>query len=88
MKRAYHVLSLVITLVVLAVISGFCWHSIEEIHYLKSFFPKQFTVQEAFNASNIELIKIAIICFPIVLIVGISLCLLHYYRKDLKNFNY
>jgi hypothetical protein len=82
MKRSYNILSLAITGVGLAVISGVCWHSIEEIHYLKSFFPKQFTVQEAYYASKIELIKIAIICFPILLIISISLFLLHYYRKD------
>jgi hypothetical protein len=83
MNRAYRIVSLVITFVGLAVISGVCWHSIEEIHYLKSFFPKQFTVQEAYYASKIELIKIGIICFPILLIVGISLYLLHYYGKEL-----
>jgi hypothetical protein len=83
MNRAYRIVSLVITGVGLAVISGICWHSIEEIHYLKSFFPKQFTVQEAYYASKIELIKIAIICFPILVIVGISLYLLHCSRKDL-----
>jgi hypothetical protein len=76
-------LSLMITVVGLVVISGVCWHSIEEIHYLKSFFPKQFTVQEAYYASRIELIKIAIICFPALVIIGISLYLFHYYRKDL-----
>jgi len=83
MNRAYRIVSLVITGVGLAIISGVCWHSIEEIHYLKSFFPKQFTVKEAYYASKIELIKIEIICFPILVIVGISLYLLHYNRKDL-----
>jgi hypothetical protein len=83
MKRAYRALSLAITAVGVAVISGVCWHSIEEIHYLKSFFPKQFTVQEAYYASKIELIKITIICFPILICIGISLYLLRYYRKDL-----
>lgn len=83
MKRAYRALSLVITVVGLAVISGVCWHSIEEIHYLKTFFPKQFTVQEAYYASRIELIKISIICFPVLVIIGISLYFLHYYRKEL-----
>jgi len=83
MKKANNILSIAITAIGLVVISGVCWHSIEEIHYLKSFFPKQFTVQEAYYASKIELIKIAIICFPILLIIGISLYLLHYFRKDL-----
>lgn len=83
MKRVYRVLSMIITVVGLAVISGVCWHSIEEIHYLKSFFPKQFTVQEAYYASKIELIKVAIICFPVLVIIGIILYFLHYYRKEL-----
>jgi hypothetical protein len=83
MKRAYYLLALAITFVGLVVISGVCWHSIEEIHYLKSFFPKQFTVQEAYYASQIELIKIIIICIPIVLIIGVSLYLQRYYKKDL-----
>ena len=83
MKRAYRVLSMIITVVGLAVISGVCWHSIEEIHYLKSFFPKHFTVQEAYYASKIELIKIAIICFPVLVIIGIILFILRYHRKEL-----
>jgi len=83
MKRACRVLSLVLIVAGLAVISGICWHSVEEIHYLKSFFPKQFTVQEAYFASKIELMKIAIICFPVLIIIGISLYLLHYYRREL-----
>lgn len=83
MRRACRVLSMAITVVGLAVISGVCWHSIEEIHYLKSFFPKQFTVQEAYYASNIELIKVAIICFPVLVVIGIILYFLQYYRKEL-----
>jgi len=82
MKRAYRTLSLAIIFVDLVVISGVCWHSIEEIHYLKSFFPKQFTVQEAYYASRIELIKIAIISFPVIVIIAISLYFLNYYRKE------
>lgn len=52
-----------------------CWHSVEEIHYLKSFFPAKFTVEEAFYASEIELIKVAVIGIPILLIIGILLYL-------------
>src|SRR5438445_13842587 len=53
--------------------AAICLHSVEEIHYLKSFFPPTFTVQESFYAAGIELIKIIIIGLPIVLIIGISL---------------
>ncbi len=55
--------------------SAICWHSIEEIHYLKSFFPAKFTVEEAFYASGIELIKIMIIGIPFLLIIGIFMYL-------------
>lgn len=57
----------------IAILIGYgavCWHSVEEIHYLKSFFPDQFTVEQAFYASAIELIKIVIIGIPSLLILG------------------
>ena len=53
--------------------SAICLHSIEEIHYLKSFFPGKFTVEEAFYASAIELIKVLILGIPFVL--ALTLCL-------------
>ena len=56
--------------------SAVCWHSVAELHYLKSFFPKQFSVQEAYYAAAIELIKVVIIGLPIVVIIGVSLYLL------------
>jgi hypothetical protein len=64
-----------ITLVTLAVaaIGAVCLHSLEEIHYLKSFFPRSFTVQEAFYASALELIKVIIIALPLLLILAVSL---------------
>ena len=66
---------LLIALVVLAVaaVGAVCLHSLEEIHYLKSFFPHSFTVQEAFWASAIELIKVIIIAIPLLLVVAVSL---------------
>jgi hypothetical protein len=48
-----------------------CFHSVEEIHYLKSFFPRTFTVEEAMHAAAVELIKVVIIGMPILLIMGI-----------------
>lgn len=56
-------------------LSGVAWHSIEEIHYLKSFFPDEFTVAEAKDASVIEFVKVAIIAIPVALIVGACLAL-------------
>jgi hypothetical protein len=50
-----------------------CLHSVEEIHYLKSFFPEEFTVEESFYAAAIELIKVIIIGIPVLLIIGICL---------------
>ena len=55
------------------VFAAVCWHSVEEIHYVKSFFPEEFTVEEAFYAAAIELIKVIIIGIPVLLIIGICL---------------
>ncbi len=57
-----------------------CWHSLEEIHYLKSFYPTWFTVEEAYYASTIELIKVFIIGFPLLIVLVISLSLLNRFR--------
>jgi hypothetical protein len=62
----------------IAVVSAVCWHSVEEIHYLKLFFPAQFTVQEAFYASALELIKVLIISLPFFLLVAVAVWLLRY----------
>jgi hypothetical protein len=53
-----------------------CFHSVQEIHYLKSFFPGQFTVQEAFYASGVELVKVVIIGLPILVIMGVCIVFL------------
>ncbi|MDC4222749.1 MAG: hypothetical protein MPW15_00520 [Candidatus Manganitrophus sp.] len=42
-------------------------HSVEEIHYLKSFLPAKMTPSEAKDAAVIELIKVAIIVLPLVI---------------------
>lgn len=46
-------------------LAAVCWHSVGEIHYLKSFFPRQFTVEEAYAASRVELIKVLFITLPL-----------------------
>jgi hypothetical protein len=66
----------------LLLIAAVCWHSVEEIHYLKSFFPARFTVEEAGYASIVELVKIAIITVPVLVVIATCLCLLHYFRKE------
>lgn len=62
--------------------SAICYHSVEEIHYLKSFFPREFTVEEAFYASAIELIKIIIIGIPFVLVLIFSLFVIRRKKRD------
>ncbi len=78
-KTAFLLLALVIAT---GVIVAACWHSLEEIHYLKSFFPGSFSVEEAFYASGIELIKIIIISLPLVLVIFICLRLLSLFRSE------
>ena len=57
----------------IAIIGAVCLHSVEEIHYLKTFFPRTFTVEEAFYASGIELMKVLIISIPLSLVVALCL---------------
>lgn len=63
------------------IVAAVCWHSLEEIHYLKSFYPKSFTVEESFYASGVELIKVFVIGVPLFLVIWVSLHLL----KTLRN---
>ena len=63
------------------IIAAVCWHSVEEIHYLKSFFPKQFSVEEAFYASTVELIKVVIVSVPFFFIIVTGFCLLCYWKR-------
>ena len=69
------------TVVSILIVAAVCWHSLEEIHYLKSFYPKRFTVEEAFYASGVELIKVFVIGVPFFLVIWVSLYLL----KILRN---
>jgi hypothetical protein len=82
MRRTYQVLILSAMGISILIVSAVCWHSVEEIHYLKSFYPRQFSVEEAFYASAVELIKIIIISFPFFFIAGIGICLLYYLRRE------
>ena len=82
MKRNHSVLLMSVIIICIVIISAVCWHSVEEIHYLKTFFPKQFTVEEAYYASKIELVKIVFISFPLILIIAISLYFVNYFSKS------
>ena len=76
------VLLIALVILVLAVLGAVCLHSLEEIHYLKSFFPPSFSVQEAYYAALVELIKVAIIAIPLVLILAVGLFFLRCRDKN------
>ena len=82
MKRGRELLLYLAIFAGAGIYSFICFHSVEEIHYLKSFFPEKFTVQEAFYASAVELIKVMIIGIPFVLFISICLVLSGRLRKD------
>ena len=75
-------LPVILAIIALAAIGAVCLHSLEEIHYLKSFFPASFTVQQARDAAVVELIKVAIIALPLVLIIAVCL---FFYREHSKR---
>ena len=81
MKRSYRVPILSAIAVGLVAYAAVCWHSVEEIHYLKTFYPGEFTVEETFYASAVELVKVAIIGLPLLFVVGTGLYLLSYFKE-------
>ena len=82
MKHSRDLLLYLVIFTGTGIYSFICFHSVEEIHYLKSFFPVKFTVQEAFYASAVELIKVMIIGIPFLLFISICLVLSWRIRKD------
>ncbi len=73
MKRSHRMLLLSVIVASIAGVSAVCWHSVEEIHYLKTFYPREFTVADAFYASGVELVKVIIIAIPFVLVIAVAL---------------
>ncbi|MBQ27602.1 MAG: hypothetical protein CMH81_05610 [Nitrospiraceae bacterium] len=72
----------VVTIVLCVLIIGVvCLHSLEEIHYLKSFYPSMFSVEETFYASGVEFFKVLIISLPLYVIIRICLAFLGRSRK-------
>jgi hypothetical protein len=65
-----------------AVIAAASWHSVEEIHYLKTFYPSKFTVEEASMAAEVELIKVLLISLPLVIVIAAALYILRTGIKD------
>ncbi|MFQ5735582.1 MAG: hypothetical protein ACE5GY_01820 [Thermodesulfobacteriota bacterium] len=80
MNRAKYILAAVIILC-LVLLSAVSWHSVEEIHYLKTFYPGSFTVEEAFWASLVELIKVHLIALPLIVVIALCLYLAARLRK-------
>ena len=74
------VLLIVVVLLAVGAITAVCLHSLEELHYLKNFFPPSFTVQEACYAAVLELIKVVIIAIPLVLVIAVCLFLYRQHR--------
>jgi len=70
-----------IIFVSMAVITAVCYHSLTEIHYLKTFYPERFTVEEAFYAASVELIKDIVIAIPFFVAIAVCLCLLKKSRR-------
>ncbi len=81
MNRATKIFILSAVVVSIIIVSAVCWHSVQEIHYLKSFYPQQFSVQEAFYASAVELVKVVIITIPFLFAIIAGLCLLRYWKR-------
>ncbi|MGZ3635233.1 MAG: hypothetical protein ACXWMO_05555 [Syntrophales bacterium] len=82
MDRTSKILILSAVVVSIIIVSAVSWHSVQEIHYLKSFYPQQFSVEEAFYASAVELIKVLIISIPFFFIIVAGCCLLHYGKRE------
>ncbi|UFS68706.1 hypothetical protein LPW11_12380 [Geomonas sp. RF6] len=61
-------------------LAGVCWHSVGEIHYLKTFYPSSFNIDQAYEATRIEAIKVGIIAFPVIVAIAAGLYVL-------KNFS-
>lgn len=81
MNRISRLLLITTIVICIVIVSAVCWHSLGEIHYLKTFYPKHFTVEEAFYASAVELIKVLIIALPLFLLIAVILYLLRHFDK-------
>lgn len=76
MKRIYRPYLVAAVVISIVVVFAVCWHSLGEIHYLKTFFPPRFSVQDACYAAVVELVKVLIIALPFCLLIGVALHLL------------
>ena len=85
MKKPYSIFLFAIIMFGVVIFSAVCWHSVGEIQYLKSFFPNKFSVEEAYYASAVELIKVIVIALPIIMVIAISLYVLRHFTKDVTH---
>lgn len=70
-----------IVIICLLTLFGVARHSVDEIHYLKRFYPAHFSVEEAYYASKVELIKVVITAIPIVVLIFTTLFILKRRKK-------
>jgi ABC-type uncharacterized transport system permease subunit len=73
--------------VCLIAVTAVSYHSVKEIHYLKSFYPEHFSVSDAAAAALVELIKVSLVAFPLFLIAFVCLFLLWLDKQDLRQEN-
>lgn len=79
LKKKYILWAIII--ICLLTIFGVARHSVDEIHYMKRFYPPEFTVEEAYYASKVEFIKVVITSIPLVVLIFISLFIFKYRKK-------
>lgn len=65
-KEQLYILAILACIVIIALVA---WHAVQEIHYLKSFYPRSFSVAEAGWAAIVELIKVLLISFPLLIVI-------------------
>lgn len=73
---------LIIIVFCLAGIAIVSFHSVSEIHYLKTFYPAYFSVQDVAYASLVELIKVSLITLPVAIAIFVCLFLIRLFYKS------
>ena len=79
--RKFRVFLFALMAVCVIIIGAISFHSVEEIHYLKSFYPGSFTMEDAFYAALVEFIKIHIISLPLMVVILLAAFLLWLFRN-------
>lgn len=75
-------LLIILPVLALLTLTAVCLHSLEEIHYLKTFLPSTMTVQQACYAGVLEIIKLGVIALPLILLTGLCLFFYHQLSRD------